>query len=169
MTDGEGHDVDTETMAAAKTATEAGVIIFTLGVGTPAGEVLQVRDDKGNMEFVKDEQGNAVQSRLNQTLLRQIATTAKGFYLPLMGADPMKTLYDRGLVAAAQDDSHHKADARSPGAVPLAAGPGAPVPGGGVCPAGGGGRAQTENVRGGGAVILIIVKFGPSVARLRLQ
>ena len=97
MTDGEDHDVDTETMAAAKDAAEAGVKIFTIGVGTPEGELLRVTDDKGATTFIKDEQGNVVKSHLNQTLLQQIATTAGGFYLPLRGADPMKTLYDRGL------------------------------------------------------------------------
>src|SRR6202012_3505355 len=48
MTDGEDHDIDTETLAAAKDAAEAGVIIFTVGVGTPEGELLRITDDKGN-------------------------------------------------------------------------------------------------------------------------
>ncbi len=107
MTDGEDHDIDTETTAAAKEAAEAGLMIFTIGVGTPDGELLRVKDDQGNMAFVKDDQGNAVKSRLNRTLLQQIATTAKGFYLPLQGADPMKTLYDRGLAPLAQEHFQH--------------------------------------------------------------
>ena len=97
MTDGEDHDVDTETMAAAKEAADAGMIIFTVGVGTPEGELLRVKDAQGNSTFVKDENGDVVKSRLNQTLLQQIATAAHGFYLPLQGPNPMKVLYDRGL------------------------------------------------------------------------
>ncbi len=97
MTDGEDHDVDTETMAAAKEAAESGMIIFTVGVGTPEGELLRVKDAQGNTTFVKDENGDVVKSRLNQTLLQEIATTAHGFYLPLQGPNPMKVLYDRGL------------------------------------------------------------------------
>jgi Ca-activated chloride channel family protein len=42
FTDGEDHDADTETMAAAKEAAEAGMRIFTIGVGTPEGELLRV-------------------------------------------------------------------------------------------------------------------------------
>jgi Ca-activated chloride channel family protein len=97
FTDGEDHDVDTDTMAAVKEAKEADMRIFTIGVGTPAGELLRVTDEQGNATFVKDDDGNAVKSRLNQTLLQQIATEANGFYLPLQGADPMATLYARGL------------------------------------------------------------------------
>ncbi len=97
FTDGEDHDADAETMAAAKEAAEAGMRIFTIGVGTPEGELLQTTDDQGNTSFIKDDDGNVVKSHLNQTLLRQIATEANGFYLPLQGADPMETLYARGL------------------------------------------------------------------------
>ena len=71
--------------------------IFTIGVGTPEGELLGVKDDQGNPSYIKDEDGNVVKSRLNQTLLQQIATDANGFYLPLQGANPMDTLYARGL------------------------------------------------------------------------
>jgi len=108
MTDGEDHDVDTETMAAAKDAAEAGMMIFTIGVGTPEGQLLRAPDDHGDMAFVKDEDGNAVKSRLNQTLLQEIATTAKGFYLPLQGATPMKTLYERGLAPLPKNTSTTK-------------------------------------------------------------
>jgi Ca-activated chloride channel homolog len=97
FTDGEDHDADTDTLAAAKEAAEAGMRIFTIGVGTPEGELLQVTDDQGNTSFLKDDDGNAVKSRLNKTLLQQIATEANGFYLPLLGANPMETLYARGL------------------------------------------------------------------------
>ncbi len=97
FTDGEDHDADTETIAAAKAAADAGMRIFTIGVGTPEGELLNVKDEQGNPGYIKDDEGNVVKSRLNQTLLQQIATDANGFYLPLQGAQPMETLYARGL------------------------------------------------------------------------
>ena len=97
FTDGEDFDADTDTKAATAEAAEAGMLIFTIGVGTPEGELLRVDDGQGNTSFIKDEEGDAVKSHLNQTLLQQIATTANGFYLPLQGADPMATLYARGL------------------------------------------------------------------------
>lgn len=97
FTDGEDHDTDTETMDAAKAAAKAGMKIFTIGVGTPEGELLRVKNDQGQMEFVKDENGDAVKSHLNENLLRQIATVTGGAYLPLRGANPMDVLYQQAL------------------------------------------------------------------------
>jgi Ca-activated chloride channel family protein len=105
FTDGEDHDADTDTLAAAKEAAQAGMHIFTVGVGTPAGELLQVRDDQGNNAYVKDEEGNVVKSRLNETLLKQIANEANGFYLRLNGADLMQALYSRGLAPLPKTES----------------------------------------------------------------
>lgn len=95
MTDGEDHEAGA--VDAAKAAAEEGVRIFTIGVGSPAGELIRVRDESGNETFLADENGNAVKSRLNENLLREIAAVGKGFYLPLRGPDTMGTLYDRGL------------------------------------------------------------------------
>jgi Ca-activated chloride channel family protein len=97
FTDGEDHDEDAETMGAAKEAAEAGLRIFTVGVGTAEGELLQVTDDHGNTSFIKDDDGNVVKSHLNEELLRRIATATAGFYLPLRGANPMEILYSQGL------------------------------------------------------------------------
>jgi Ca-activated chloride channel family protein len=97
FTDGEDHDEDADTTAATREAAEAGLRIFTVGVGTAEGELLQVTDDQGNTSFVKDEDGNVVKSHLNEELLRKIATATDGFYLPLRGANPMEVLYRQGL------------------------------------------------------------------------
>ncbi|MDB6038068.1 MAG: Mg-chelatase subunit ChlD, partial [Verrucomicrobiales bacterium] len=95
FTDGEDHE--TGALDAAKKAAEKGMRIFTIGVGTANGELLRIRDEKGALAYVKDDQGNAVKSRLDEKLLQGIATEANGFYLPLQGANTMETLYQRGL------------------------------------------------------------------------
>lgn len=95
FTDGEDHESGVK--EAAEAAAAAGVRIFTVGVGTPGGELLRVRDEQGNMVYVKDDAGNVVKSRLNEELLREVATTAKGFYLPLQGGNAMDILYQKGL------------------------------------------------------------------------
>jgi Ca-activated chloride channel family protein len=56
-----------------------------------------VTDENGQATYIKDDQGNVVKSRLNENLLREIATATGGFYLPLQGANIMETLYERGL------------------------------------------------------------------------
>jgi len=102
FTDGEDHEEGA--LEAAKEAAQAGLRIFTIGVGTAEGELLRVTDAKGNSDFLKDDQGNAVKSRLNEGLLRGIATAANGFYLPLRGANVIETLYERGLAPLPKAD-----------------------------------------------------------------
>jgi Ca-activated chloride channel homolog len=108
FTDGEDHDIDAETTDAAKAAAKAGMKIFTIGVGTPEGELLRVKNDQGQMDFVKDENGDAVKSHLNENLLRQIATTTGGAYLPLRGANPMDVLYQQALAPLPKSDNTSK-------------------------------------------------------------
>jgi len=98
FTDGEDHEP--EAVAVAQEAAKEGMQIFTIGVGTAGSEggaLLSMTDPFGHRVFIKDDQGNVVKSRLNETLLREIATATKGFYLLLAGANTMSTLYERGL------------------------------------------------------------------------
>jgi Ca-activated chloride channel family protein len=97
FTDGEDNDDQNAALNAARQAHDAGLRIFTIGVGTPAGEVLSTTDPYGNRVFIKDSQGNVVKSRLNEPLLQQIAKETDGFYLSLTGARTMDVLYERGL------------------------------------------------------------------------
>jgi Ca-activated chloride channel family protein len=95
LTDGE--DNDTGALEAAQNAAKAGLKIFTIGIGTAAGDLLRVTEANGNSDYVRDEQGNVVKSHLNEGLLQQIAGATGGFYLPLRGANTIDTLYERGL------------------------------------------------------------------------
>lgn len=95
FTDGEDHDGNA--LEAARSAAKDGLRIFTVGVGTPKGELLSTRDTKGRIDYIKDAQGQVVMSKLNEELLRQVASAANGFYLQLAGADTMDLLYERGL------------------------------------------------------------------------
>jgi Ca-activated chloride channel homolog len=108
MTDGEDNDSDTGALDAAKKAADAGLKIFTIGIGTAAGEILRVTDVNGNSDYVRDDQGNVVKSHLNENLLQQIAGATGGFYLPLRGADTMDTLYERGLEPLPKSESSEK-------------------------------------------------------------
>src|SRR5437762_12485549 len=95
FTDGEDHD--SGALAAAEKAARAGLKVFTIGLGTANGELLRATDEKGGVSYIKDEQGNVVKSRLNESLLQQIADATGGYYLPLRGANSIKTLYDKRL------------------------------------------------------------------------
>ncbi|HVK59476.1 MAG TPA: VWA domain-containing protein [Candidatus Kapabacteria bacterium] len=95
FTDGEDHEEGV--MQTVSTAATEGMRIFTVGVGTPSGELLRIRDERGNPAYVKDDAGNVVKSRLNEPLLQEIAAKAGGFYLSLQDGNAMQVLYQKGL------------------------------------------------------------------------
>jgi len=102
ITDGEDHD--SGALETAERAAKAGLKIFTIGVGTPGGEVLQGTDEKGATVNIKDTEGNVVKSRLNEPLLQQIASATGGFYLPLRATRVIETLYEKGLAPLPKSD-----------------------------------------------------------------
>jgi Ca-activated chloride channel family protein len=105
FTDGEDNDSEAGALEAAQNAAKAGLKIFTIGIGSTGGTLVTISDGKGNSDYIRDEQGNVHQSKLNEALLQQIATAAGGFYLPLRGANTMDTLYERGLAPLPKSES----------------------------------------------------------------
>jgi len=104
----DGEDNDEGALEAAKKAADAGLKIFTIGIGSAEGDLIRVTDANGNSDYVRDPQGNVVKSKLNEPLLQQIAGTAGGFYLPLRGADTINTLYERGLEPLPKSEGKEK-------------------------------------------------------------
>ena len=74
ITDGENHEDDA--LEVARQAAEAGIRIYTIGIGTPEGAPIQI-----NGEFIKDEKGDMVVSKLDEKLLQQIAEITGGAYV----------------------------------------------------------------------------------------
>jgi Ca-activated chloride channel family protein len=105
----DGEDNDANALEAAQAAAKDGMKIFTVGIGTPEGEILRIRDAKDRIDYLRDADGNAVKSRLNETLLQQIAgATEGGFYLPLRGARTIDTLYEKGLAPLPKSEGQEK-------------------------------------------------------------
>ena len=100
----DGEDNEGNALEAAKAAGKDGLRIFTIGVGTANGELLRVTDTQGRTEFIKDADGNAVKSRLNEALLRDMAQETGGFFMLLSGANTMNVLYERGLAPLPKSD-----------------------------------------------------------------
>jgi len=90
----DGEDHDGHAVEAAREAAKAGMKIFTVGVGTAGGELIRVRDGKGRTDYLYDAAGQAVKSRLNDRLLREVAEATDGSYVLLSSGDTMKALYD---------------------------------------------------------------------------
>jgi Ca-activated chloride channel family protein len=106
LTDGE--DNDEGALEAAQAAAKEGLKIFTVGIGSAEGTLVTVADANGNTDYIRDEKGQVVKTKLNEALLQQIATTTGGFYLPLRGANTMDTLYDRGLAPLPKSEGVEK-------------------------------------------------------------
>ena len=104
----DGEDNDEGALEAAQNAARAGLKIFTIGIGSTAGTLVTVPDGNGNSDYIRDEMGNVHQSRLNESLLKEIAAAAGGFYLPLRGADTINTLYERGLAPLPKSEIKEK-------------------------------------------------------------
>jgi Ca-activated chloride channel family protein len=81
LTDGE--DLEQSGIAAAKRLATNSVVVFTIGVGTPAGKEIQVQNAGGQMKLLRDAKGEIVRSRLDEPTLREIARATGGSYFPL--------------------------------------------------------------------------------------
>ena len=104
----DGEDNDEGALEAAQNAAKAGLKIFTIGIGSAEGTLVTIQDDKGNSDYVRDEHGNVVKSKLNEPLLQEIAQATGGFYLPLRGANTIETIYERGLAPLPKSENKEK-------------------------------------------------------------
>ena len=94
----DGEDLEGEALAAAAKAAEKGLTIYTVGVGTSSGELIPLASGKNAGGFVKDENGNPVKSRLDETMLQKIAEATGGRYEPLgQQAEGLEAIYREKL------------------------------------------------------------------------
>jgi Ca-activated chloride channel family protein len=74
ITDGENHESDA--LEAAQAATEKGIAIYTIGIGTPEGAPIMIGGD-----YLTDENGDMVVSKLDEKMLQEIASATGGAYV----------------------------------------------------------------------------------------
>ncbi len=110
----DGEELSGDAVRAAKTAADAGVRIFTIGVGTSSGSLIPIQSENGGTAFVKDPQGQIVKSKLDEGRLREIAQAADGFYLHLeSGPRTMQQLITDGLAKMHQADINARLSRRA--------------------------------------------------------
>ena len=74
ITDGENHDQSVEQVVAR--AKQVGIRIYCIGIGTPEGAPIEIGG-----EFIKDENGEMVVSKLGEQMLQEIASSTEGAYV----------------------------------------------------------------------------------------
>ena len=82
ISDGEGHDDNA--LSTAKELAGKGVMINTVGIGSPEGTTII---DPATGTEKKDETGNVVISKLNEEELKKIAAATNGIYVRLQSSD----------------------------------------------------------------------------------
>ncbi len=107
----DGDNLEGDPLLMAQKAKDLGVKIYTIGIGTKEGELIQVSTEQGKKIFLKDSLGNYIKSRLNENLLKKIALKSEGVYVksgaPQFGLD---LLYDQNLSQLEKRDIDEKMD-----------------------------------------------------------
>lgn len=94
ITDGEDHEGDV--MKQAEEAERQGVIIYTVGIGSPKGDPIPVATDYGiSAGFKKDREGQVVITKLDEVTLEKIALQTNGKYFRAStGEEELRKIYD---------------------------------------------------------------------------
>ena len=72
--------------------------IFTVGLGSVDGALIPMPGERGGTQFVKDEKGEYVKSKLDEKRLREVAEAGGGFYVHLQnGPTEMRQIATEGL------------------------------------------------------------------------
>lgn len=87
ITDGENHEDDA--VGQARAAAEKGIRVYTVGLGDPNGVPIPMR--AGSNANRRDKEGQVVVSKLNDKLLKEVATAGQGAYI---AGDRINSLVD---------------------------------------------------------------------------
>jgi len=105
----DGEEEEGNALDAARKARGKGVRIYTVGVGTKEGDLIQLTGTDGQAEFLKDENGDVVKSHLNENLLGGIAYITGGAYVRSSGAQfGLDYIYERQLSKLKKHDAEGK-------------------------------------------------------------
>lgn len=86
LTDGE--ETEGSVLRIAEKAREEGIVIHSIGVGTPRGEPIPMRNEKGAVtDYIRDESGQPVLSRLDEAKLSRVALETGGKYFRISDQD----------------------------------------------------------------------------------
>ncbi len=79
----DGEDLEAQAIKTAQKLATSGVIIYALGVGSPAGSTIPQKSANGDVEYAKDDDGNIVFTKLDIDTLQKLAAAGNGKFYPV--------------------------------------------------------------------------------------
>jgi len=79
----DGEDLEENAAEIAEEAGKQNAIIYTLGIGSPEGSTIPIKNKDGDVAYAKDDKGDIVFTKLDITTLTQIAKKANGRFFPI--------------------------------------------------------------------------------------
>jgi Ca-activated chloride channel family protein len=105
----DGEDLQGDVLSTALKASEEGMVIYTVGVGSPNGSTIPVQYNNGRRDVMRDAQGQEIRTALDEATLKKIAESSKGLYVPLgRGAEGLNTIYQEKLRLVPKSDASQR-------------------------------------------------------------
>lgn len=105
----DGEDLQGDVLSTAQKASEDGMVIYTVGVGSPEGSTIPVQYSNGRRDVMRDAQGQEIRTTLDEATLKKIAEISKGLYVPLgRGAEGLNTIYQEKLRLVPKSDASQR-------------------------------------------------------------
>lgn len=99
ITDGENHEGGA--IEAAKEATEKGIKVFILGIGSPEGAPIPLEETN---DYRKDGEGNIIVTALNESMCREIAQAGNGVYIRVDNSSSAQSLLQKEIDKLTKSD-----------------------------------------------------------------
>ena len=101
LTDGE--DLGGSAIETAKAAAKNGIKVYAIGIGTPEGDYLRIRNERGEESFIRDDSGQPVRSQLDESNLQEIAQLTGGSYSRL-SSQSLEALYNSVIATLPREE-----------------------------------------------------------------
>lgn len=103
MSDGEAFEPMADVATEAKRARDAGIEVVTVGFGTPQGSTIPIVEN-GKTALKRDENGQVVVTQYHPEILRAVADSAEGVFVPAGAANKAATV--RGAIQRLKTEAH---------------------------------------------------------------
>jgi len=98
ITDGEDHEGSP--LQLVDELRRKNIRVFVIGIGSPEGELIPIKDERGRDTFLRDQQGNVIRSTLQEDILERLATRTGGMYVRATQADlGLERMYEERLAS----------------------------------------------------------------------